>query len=200
MKGLVTMTPRPSETDRPRRATALAHDSIREHLKLGDVVVDATLGNGHDALFLAKLVGETGRVIGFDVQEAAIRASRDRLTEAGVIDRIHLVHAGHETMAEHLESPVAAVMFNLGYLPGADHELITRHETTLKALGATLESLEQGGLITCVCYPGHPGGLEEAEAVMNWALGTGMQVIIKNEEGRHEGRPFLVAVKKISEK
>jgi hypothetical protein len=41
---------------------------------------------------------------------------------------------GHETMPMHIDQPVRAVVFNLGYLPGSDHQLITRPETTLSAL------------------------------------------------------------------
>ena len=47
----------------------LAHKVISERVKAGDTVVDATIGNGHDTLFLAKCVGMKGRVIGFDVQD-----------------------------------------------------------------------------------------------------------------------------------
>lgn len=37
----------------------------------GDIVVDATMGNGHDTQFLAELVGENGHVYAFDIQESA---------------------------------------------------------------------------------------------------------------------------------
>jgi hypothetical protein len=60
---------------------------------------------------------------------------------------------------------LAAAMFNLGYLPGADKACITRPESTLAGLSACLERLKPGGLISLVAYLGHPGGLEEYEAV-----------------------------------
>ena len=41
--------------------------------------MDATVGNGHDTVFLARLVGETGKVIGFDIQEQAIKNTTERL-------------------------------------------------------------------------------------------------------------------------
>ena len=180
-----------------KRATVLAHEQLKEVLRPGDRAIDATLGNGHDALFLAGLVGESGTVTGFDIQAGAIASSKARLTEAGVIDRCQLIESSHAEMADFVSKGVAAVTFNLGYLPGADQETITQSSSTLDALNAALNLLRGGGIITCVCYPGHPGGLEEAGAVLEWAeqLDDGkFRVETHNEKGRHEGRPFLVSV------
>ena len=43
-----------------RSARFLAADILRRTLQDGDAVVDATMGNGHDTLFLCSLAGETG--------------------------------------------------------------------------------------------------------------------------------------------
>ncbi|PID81943.1 hypothetical protein CSB20_00400, partial [bacterium DOLZORAL124_64_63] len=56
--------------------TAQAHLLVRDHITPGDTAIDATLGNGHDTLFLARCVGKTGTVIGFDVQTQAITSTR----------------------------------------------------------------------------------------------------------------------------
>lgn len=48
--------------------TRLAHDLVAPHLPVGGLAVDATVGNGHDLAFLARMVGEGGGVIGFDIQ------------------------------------------------------------------------------------------------------------------------------------
>lgn len=56
---------------------------LRQVVQPGDTVVDATLGNGHDTLMLCELVGETGRVIGFDIQPDAVERTRERLADAG---------------------------------------------------------------------------------------------------------------------
>lgn len=63
---------------------------------------------------------------------------------------------------------LAAVMFNLGYLPGGDKGLVTRPESTLPSLGEALEALAPGGILSVHAYGGHPGGLEEMEAVDDW--------------------------------
>jgi len=179
-----------------KRATVLAHEHVREAVSLGDTVVDATVGNGHDTLFLAGLVGEEGNVIGFDVLEEALNSAKARLAEASVLERVSLHHVSHAELAQYCQTDASAVMFNLGYLPGGDQEAITLEGSTIAALEAALGVLGPGGVVTCVCYPGHPGGLEEAEAVLAWSQGLSpsYRAGCQNEKGRHEGRPFLVSV------
>lgn len=158
-------------------AVRWSHALISPRLKRGDVVVDATAGNGHDTLFLAERVLPEGRVFAFDLQSAAIEAARQRLeekrpgcTEGGALK---FFHAGHERMEEllppDLQGHIRAFMFNLGWLPGSgDKSCITRTETTLTALGAAVRWLAEFGVITIVCYPGHEGGDSEALAVERW--------------------------------
>lgn len=152
------------------RTTELAHDLMSRTLKPGDWAVDATVGNGHDTRLLAELVGPSGRVLGFDVQDAALAAA-GALLEG--LPQVTLVHAGHETLARHLPEEgrrrLAAVMFNLGYLPGAPHDVTTKADTTLAGLEQALANLKVNGLVTLVLYPGHPGGGEETDAVRSFA-------------------------------
>jgi SAM-dependent methyltransferase len=148
------------------RAIEMAHLVLRQTLRPGDWAVDATFGNGHDALWLAQIVGPSGRVFGFDVQAAALAKAAQRVER---LPQVALFHAGHEHLAEHLPADakgrLAAVMFNLGFLPGADKSVITRAATTLEALDQALSYLAIGGHITLVLYPGHDGGAEETKAV-----------------------------------
>ena len=153
---------------------AQARDLVRSALTPGDTAVDATVGNGHDTLFLAECVGPTGRVVGFDIQPSALAATTRRLREAGLDDRVDLLLRGHEEMfawfAESASPPSPkAVMFNLGYQPGGDKSVITRPVTTVIALGSALDLVVPGGVITTVLYPGHEGGRAETEAVLSWA-------------------------------
>ena len=146
----------------------MARNFISACVANGDFAVDATAGNGHDTLFLARLVGTQGRVISFDRQKKAIENTRRRLKAENLLSRVDLIQDGHEHMANYLLNPVAAVMFNLGYLPGGDHALITRPHTTLQALSASLFKLRPGGTITIVCYTGHEGGKEEKAALVSY--------------------------------
>lgn len=154
-------------------AIEYVHELARQALRPGGFAIDATAGNGHDTLFLAQRVGKGGAVSAFDVQEAALRATDERLVREGVRDRVDLHHVGHEQMESVVpqahRGAVQVVMFNLGYLPGGDKSLTTQRASTVEALGASLEVLAPGGLIAVVCYTGHPGGQEEAEAVAAWA-------------------------------
>lgn len=148
-----------------RSARYLASDVLRAIIQPGDTVVDATLGNGHDALMLAGLVGEKGHVIGFDVQSDAVERAAARLVDAGVADRCTLYHLGHEHMAEKVQGPVRAIMFNLGWLPGGDKSVTTHWETTRTAVSAALSLLDHHGVLTICAYPGHAAGDEERAAL-----------------------------------
>lgn len=163
------MDPAESEPMLPPRPTALARLVLRASIGTGDLVIDATAGNGHDTLFLAECVGAGGRVLAFDVQAAAIAAARARVTAAGLEQRVEFFQESHATMDRRAEpGTVAAVMFNLGYLPGQDHRVVTRTETTLNGLACAAALLRNGGGLAVVCYPGHPGGAAEAAAVEDW--------------------------------
>ena len=148
-----------------RGPVPLAHLFIDRFVHAGDQVIDATCGNGHDTLRLAELVGPGGRVWAFDIQQAAIDETAARLAKAGLSERVVLIHAGHETMAACCRAPVTAVMFNLGYRPGGDRDLITRPASTLTGMEQALELLAAGGILTLTIYPGHAGGAEERAAL-----------------------------------
>ncbi len=151
----------------------LAHSRILEVVKNSDTVIDATVGNGHDTLFLARAVGQRGKVFGFDVQKEALDHTWRQLQEHGMDRQVSLYHAGHEIMStllpEQLAGRVQAIMFNLGYLPGGNKSRITRAATTLAAVQTALQMLSAGGKVTVMAYTGHPGGQQEASAVRHWA-------------------------------
>lgn len=155
--------------------TEQARTFITPALAAGGYAIDATLGNGHDALFLARGVAPDGKVFGFDIQAAAIANTRRRLQSAGLDDLFFPCHEGHENMAERLLEAYGqrfhAIMFNLGYLPGGDKGTTTHGKSTLAALRACEELLRPGGRLTILAYVGHPGGTSEAELVAQWALG-----------------------------
>lgn len=148
-----------------RSARWLARDAMERLVAAGDHVIDATMGNGHDTLYLCGLVGENGRVDAFDVQRQAIENTEQLLRENGMEERASLHLAGHQRMREFVSGPVKAVMFNLGWLPGGDKSVTTHWETTETALNAALSLLEPGGLCAVCVYPGHAAGEEELEKI-----------------------------------
>lgn len=148
-----------------------AKELVKEVLAPGGTAVDATCGNGNDTLFLAGLVGPEGKVFAFDIQDEAIVATRKKLETAHLAGRVKLLKASHAYEAFWPAAPVQAVMFNLGYLPGGNHEIITKPESTIAALQIAVSRLQPGGIVTIVVYTGHPGGREEYEAVSNFCAG-----------------------------
>ena len=142
-----------------RSARYLAREVLERAVRPGDTIVDATMGNGHDTLMLCEAVGPAGRVYAFDIQQDAVKETEKLLKSQGVYERATLINAGHEHMKDYVKEPVNAVVFNLGWLPGGDHSITTRWETTSRAVQAALELLGTGGVLVICAYPGHEEGV-----------------------------------------
>ena len=153
-----------------KNALSYSHVLLKQTIIPGDIVVDATVGNGNDTAFLAALVTKRGKVYGFDIQEEAIKKTTEKLLLTGLLEQVKLFQKGHEEAAKLLNNneQIAAAIFNLGYLPNSDKKIITKKETTLKAITGLLPRLRKGGLILIVIYYGHPSGKEEKEAVLKF--------------------------------
>lgn len=154
------------------RLTEHVHQILSNHLRQGDFAIDATAGNGHDTVFLAQAVSESGKVLAIDLQASAIEATRQRLAEAGVNARVHVERGDHadrlESETAHTAGQTAAIVFNLGYLPGSDKTIQTHSSQTLRALDASAQLLRPGGLLCVTTYRAHPGGESEAHCVESW--------------------------------
>jgi hypothetical protein len=150
-----------------QRLTAAATSWIEVALFDGALAIDATVGNGYDALFLAHRVGPKGKVLGFDVQKAALAGAREILKFVGSLDRVSLLHDSHSRLADYLPpgAAIAGAMFNLGYLPRGNRQIITQPETTVMALRSVLEHLAERGRVTLLVYRGHEGGVPEYREV-----------------------------------
>ena len=183
-----------------RSARFWASEIIEKALYEGAHAVDATLGNGHDAAWLCGLGGESGRVYGFDVQAEAVERSRRRIAEVGYESRAQLILDGHQNMLDYIEKgSIDAVMFNLGWLPGAQHGVTTYTETTLAAVNAALEVLKEDGVMTVCVYPGHDEGAREREALIEWAQKLDEKkydAMLKCYLNQSNSPPLLIAVKK----
>lgn len=149
-------------------ALRFSHQLLKDVIDEGDHVIDATMGNGNDTRFLAELVGTTGRVYAFDIQEQAIKNTYEKLAEYK--DRSTLFLAGHETIDETIsvDQPIKAAIFNLGYLPNSDKKIITLPETTKHAMTAILNRLSVSGRMILVIYYGHDGGEAEKNEVLRF--------------------------------
>lgn len=185
------------------RILPFAKKLLEKAVTSGDVVVDATLGNGHDTLFLANLVGENGRVYGFDVQEDAIRTSTEKLRQNGITDRVTIFHSGHELLSnlipvEH-HGEISAAIFNLGYLPGSDKSIVTKPETTISAIEQLLEIMTPEGIIILVIYHGHDEGALERDALLSYCQEIDQKkahVLQYRFMNQQNNPPFIVAIEK----
>ncbi|MFZ4773178.1 MAG: tRNA (mnm(5)s(2)U34)-methyltransferase [Chlamydiia bacterium] len=124
-----------------------------------DLLIDATVGNGHDTLFLMNLAEERQcRVIGFDIQTEALEAAKLRLKNSS----IRLIHASHAEFDAYPEiNHVGLILYNLGYLPGKDKNITTLGHSTLESIQKGLDRLRPLGGIGITCYSGHPEGQKE---------------------------------------
>lgn len=154
------------------RILPFGRDLLKKAVSPGDIVIDATLGNGHDTLYLAQLVGPAGRVYGFDIQEEAILSTKGRLAEHDLLDRATLFHQGHEMVTQCIppihQNRITGAVFNLGYLPGGDKDIVTRPDTTISAIDQLLDIMAPEGIIVLVIYHGHPEGAVERDYLLRY--------------------------------
>jgi predicted methyltransferase len=182
----------------------VAHEYIQKVLPKGGMAVDATVGNGHDTLFLAKAVGETGRVYGFDIQDQAIANTKERLVQEGQDKQVHLFQYPHQqpwssVLPKQFYGKVDAVMLNLGYLPRGDTSIVTKPSSTIIACKQALAWLKPKGLVTIMLYTGHEGGKEEAENVIEWCRqlpDRQYQVLLHQRLNRFDA-PMLAVISKL---
>lgn len=151
------------------QTTLLAREFIKNAVTTGGIAIDATMGRGFDTEFLCELVGDTGKVYGFDIQEEARNSTEERLKEAGLRNRAELILQGHEQMEQYIEpNSVDGIMFNFGYLPKAAHQICTHSETSIQAIEAGLRLLKCGGAMSLCIYHGKDTGFEEKEAILSY--------------------------------
>lgn len=146
-------------------ALTIVHETIRKFVGAGDVVIDATAGRGYDTSFLCSLVGDSGKVISFDVQKDAVDSTENLLKSRGQTADVHL--ESHENMTKYADrDSVSCIVFNLGYLPSGDHSVFTHAESTIKAIEGGLGLLKKGGLMCVSVYYGGDSGYEERDALL----------------------------------
>ncbi len=162
-------------------------------------VVDATLGNGHDALFLANLMKKDGKLFAFDVQESALESSRDLFQKNKVEVKFEFFLQGHENLEKSLpdcvNGKVGCVFFNLGWLPRSDKKISTQPNTTLKALALAKKVLDKNcGYLSVLCYRGHDGGTDEYVEVLKFFNENFGDKFLKICDENNEKSPVLLAI------
>lgn len=176
----------------------LAHRCLREHIRPGDTLIDATCGRGNDTRLLCELTGDSGRVIAFDIQPDAIASTEALLTAHGLHAELHCEsHADMEKYAE--PGTVSAIVFNFGWLPGGSHEIFTRADSSIAALNASLRLLKTGGVLVLCIYYGGANGFSECDALLEYlaALDSRYYTVLQCQFPNRTGcPPFAVFVTK----
>lgn len=150
-------------------ALSLAHDFLRQRVKPGDFCIDATAGRGGDTALLCSLVGEQGRVLAFDIQQEAVESTRALLEQRGYAGIGEVVQDSHANMAAYAQpDSVDCIVFNLGWLPGGNHGIYTRPESSIAAIEAGLKLLRPGGAMSICIYYGRDCGFSERDALLDY--------------------------------
>jgi hypothetical protein len=181
------------------RVLPMAKQLLAESVNPGEIAVDATAGNGNDTQFLAEHVGEHGHIYAFDIQQAALDSTAKRLGELN--SRVSLILDSHENVDQYVNKEIGGAIFNLGYLPhGEDLSIVTKPDSTIKALHKLLELLKVRGIISIAVYDGHEGGSNERDALLNYVKSlhqADFQVIKYQQLNRQNNPPFLIAIEKM---
>ncbi len=104
------------------------------------------------------------------MQEAAIASTRTRLEQAGRARRpVRAYCDSHADLLQYVQPGTAdAVMFNFGWLPGADHAVFSTAQSSIPALQAALEAVRPGGVVSAILYSGQVIGSDEKQTVLEY--------------------------------
>ena len=148
-------------------AVKFVQDFLTSRLAEPKLLVDATCGNGGDTAFLCRLAGKEGRVLGFDIQPEAIASTERNLAAKGLSAELHC--DSHANLLQYITPGTAdAVMFNFGWLPGAEHNVFSHASSSIPALEAALDALRPGGVLSAILYSGRVIGSDEKTEILNW--------------------------------
>lgn len=150
-------------------ALGIVHKILKMHIKPGDFCIDATCGNGHDSVYLCELCGKSGKLISIDIQEDAVTATKKALAENGFENMCDVVCSSHSKIDKFAKpNSVDCIVFNFGWLPGGNHEIFTRAESSIPAIEKSLDILKPGGLLSLCVYYGRNNGYSERDAILDF--------------------------------
>lgn len=151
-------------------AVRFVQELLAARLTSPRLLIDATCGNGGDTAFLCRLAAKSqpaGRVMGFDIQPEAILSTRENLERQGLSAELYC--DSHENLPLYAAPGTAdAVMFNFGWLPGADHQIFSTAKSSIPALEAALTTLRPGGVLSAILYSGRVIGTDEKQSILRW--------------------------------
>jgi len=152
------------------KITEKVHELItgKKDIKLA---VDMTVGRGRDFLALTKIAN---KVIGFDIQKIAIEETKKLVQNEAI--NYSLIYDNHENIAKYITEPIDLAVYNLGYLPNGDKQIITESNSTLKSLEALLPLMAAKGLVIIVLYPHNQNEIKTIKEYVS-SLSSGYDVL-----------------------
>ena len=179
------------------KVLAFSKKILKEVIDKNSIVIDATCGNGNDTLFLAQSAAK--KVYAFDIQQQAIDSTLKLLQTNSCLEKCEVILDSHSNFDNYISEPIKAVVFNLGYLPNADHSITTLADTTLLAIDKFLTNLEINGRIVIVVYWGHENGKIEKQALLNHLTKLDqkeVEVLSYQFINQKNNAPFVLALEK----
>lgn len=154
----------------------LSHTFLKDIIHPQSLLIDATLGQGKDALFF--LQERAGTIHAFEIDEgiaseaeAFLKEQKRKQKEKEPFRKQSevIVHAcSHDTMEEVLASEnrkADGIIFNFGWYPKEADRCETRPETSARAVEQAIRLLRPKGRMALVFYA-HAQGAQEQEAVL----------------------------------
>jgi hypothetical protein len=148
--------------------TALAHTLWASVLRpYQDSAIDATCGNGHDSLHLARILFPplrdtkdpfTSELLCVDIQQMAcenttMTLSNELPTEV-MEQHVKVLHCSHTPLPKPTStSSVGLVVYNLGWLPNSNKNCITDVESTIASLVDAFLMVRIKGMVSVMTYP-----------------------------------------------
>ena len=178
----------------------IANNYINQIVKEGSITVDATCGNGHDTLHLSSLVGESGKVYGFDIQQKAVENTLTLLKDSAKYKNYEVHCCSHENVLSYVNEKIDFAVFNLGYLPNADKSIVTKASSTIKCLEDIISHLsKKNTVIMLLAYLKHDNSMEykEVKTYLNELDVKKYNVVEICHFARHEDSPKILIVESL---
>jgi 16S rRNA G1207 methylase RsmC len=173
-------------------------DLMLMHFQDKNTLVDFTMGNGHDTLFLHQQF-PNAQIVAFDIQEEALNNTKSLLQEhGGDTTNIALILDSHSNVDQYIQGEIDGGIFNLGYLPSCNKQVTTVVETTLEAIEKAVNLLKVGGLLIIVVYQGHKNGAIESKSVFNYCVSLDNRkfTVLHYNFINKKNPPYILAIQK----
>ena len=136
---------------------------IREHVKEGDLCIDAT---GIGMMLAEEMQERHGK---YRVESVTFTGPVKAALAMPVRAAFESRNESHSEMKKYAQpGSVSCITFNFGWLPKGDHNIFTKKETSIPAIEAGLELLKEDGVMTLILYYGRETGFEEKDALLEY--------------------------------